>query len=105
MLLLSIIAITIVLLVQIIGTILVIAMLTIPATFASLFTRRLPSMMLAATLFCALFCFCGLGASYVLNWPPGATIALFSAVCYLVALFLKKNKKFWKDPVYQKSLR
>jgi zinc transport system permease protein len=57
MLLLSIIAITIVLLVQIIGTILVIAMLTIPATFASLFTRSLPAMMLFATILCFLFCF------------------------------------------------
>jgi zinc transport system permease protein len=69
MLLLSIIAITIVLLVQIIGTILVIALLTIPATFASLFTRNLPAMMIAATLLCALFSFGGLTTSYYLNWP------------------------------------
>lgn len=95
MLLLSIIAITIVLLVQIIGTILVIALLTIPATFAGLFTRNLPSMMIAATLFCGVFCFCGLSSSYILNWPPGATIALFSAVCYLFALLLKKKQSTW----------
>ncbi len=92
MLLLTIIAITIVLLIQIVGTILVIALLTIPATFAGLFTRNLPSMMITASLLCALFSLCGLGTSYVLNWPPGATIALFSAVCYLLALLLKKKK-------------
>ena len=92
MLLLSIIAITIVLLIQIVGTILVIALLTIPATFANLFTRSLPSMMIVATVFCSLFSLCGLGASYVLNWPPGATIALFSALCYLFALLAKKQR-------------
>lgn len=95
MLLLSVIAITIVLLVQIIGTILVIALLTIPATFAGLFTRNLPSMMIGATLLCALFSFGGLTASYILNWPAGATIALFAAVCYLLALFFKKKRMSW----------
>ncbi|HSX13267.1 MAG TPA: metal ABC transporter permease [Chlamydiales bacterium] len=92
LLLLSIIAITIVLLVQIIGTILVIALLTIPATFASLFTRNLPAMMMVATLLSALFSFGGLATSYFLNWPAGATIALFSAACYLIALFAKKKR-------------
>lgn len=104
MLLLSIIAITIVLLVQIIGTILVIALLTIPATFASLFTRSLPSMILAAILFCALFCFGGLSASYILNWPPGATIALFSAICYLSALLIKKKKWTWGSGFFKQKL-
>ena len=93
MLLLSMIAITIVLLIQIIGTILVIALLTLPATCASLFTRSLPTMMLLASLLCAIFSFCGLGASYILNWPPGASIALFSALCYLGALLVKKRTK------------
>jgi zinc transport system permease protein len=97
MLLLSIIAITIVLLVQIIGTILVIALLTIPATFASLFTRSLPSMMIAATLFCTLFSFGGISTSYFFNWPPGATIALFSASCYLLALLVKNKKLSWRQ--------
>ena len=86
---------TIVLLVQIIGTILVIALLTIPATLASLFTHRLPTMMAAATALCALFSLFGLGAAYALDWPPGATIALMAALCYLLALPLKKKKFRW----------
>jgi zinc transport system permease protein len=92
LLLLSVVAVTIVLLVQIIGTILVIALLTIPATLAGMFTRRLPTMMLAATVFCALLSLSGLGASYALDWPPGATIALLSAAFYLLALPMKKKK-------------
>lgn len=92
LLLLSAVAITIVLLVQIIGTILVIALLTLPATIANLFTHRLLSMMIAAIGLCALFSFFGLSVSYVLDWPPGATIALLTALCYLFVLPIKKKK-------------
>lgn len=92
LLLLSLVAISIVLLMQIIGTILVIALLTIPATLAGLFTHRLFVMMGVAAAFCALFSIFGLGAAYALNWPPGATIALVAALGYLVLLPLKKKK-------------
>ena len=92
MLLLSLVAISIVLLMQIIGTILVIAMLTIPATLASLFTRRLSMMMIFASISCALFCTFGLITSSTLNWPPAATIALISAFGYLAFLPLRKKK-------------
>ena len=90
--LLCIVAVTIVLLIQVIGTILVLALLTIPATLAALFTRSLPTMMLLASTLSLLFCTLGLGASYALNWPPGATIALLAALFYLLALLLQKKK-------------
>jgi len=92
LLLLSLLAISIVLLMQIIGTILVIALLTIPATLASLFTHRLLAMMGVAAGFCALFSVLGLSAAYALNWPPAATIALLAALFYLLLLPLKKKK-------------
>lgn len=92
LILLCIVAVTIVLLIQIIGTILVLALLTIPATLAALFTRSLPSMMLLATTLSCLFCTLGLGASYALNWPPGATISLLAATLYLFALLSKRKK-------------
>lgn len=92
LLLLSLIAVTVVLLVQIVGAILIISLLTIPATLASLFTKKLSTMMTLATLFSMLLSFLGLAASYNLNWPPGASVALFSAVCYLLALLIKQRK-------------
>lgn len=95
MLLLTLVAITIVLLIQVIGTILVIALLTIPATLASLFTRSLPLLMISAVIFSSLFSFFGLHASYVLDWPPGSTIALLAAIAYFTILLLK-NKTFFK---------
>lgn len=92
MLLLSLVAVSIVLLMQIIGTILVIAMLTIPATLASLFTRSLSSMMVLASICSALFSSLGLLTSSALNWPPAATIALIAAFGYLAILPLRKKK-------------
>lgn len=90
--LLSLVAISIVLLMQIIGIILVIALLTIPATLAGLFTNRLIVMMGSAALLCALFSVSGIAISFVLNWPPGATIALLAAISYLALLPIKKKK-------------
>jgi zinc transport system permease protein len=87
--LLGLVAISTVLLIQIIGTILVLALLTIPATIGALFTNRLKTMMILSTLFSAGFSVSGLELSYRLNWPPGATIALIAAVFYLFVLFLK----------------
>lgn len=86
LLLLILIAISILFLVQIVGTTLVITMLTIPATIANTFTRRLSRMMCLAVLLNMIFCVLGTGLAFYLNWPPGATIALVSGSGYLVSL-------------------
>ena len=91
LLLLCLVALAVVLLVQIIGTILALALLTIPATISSLFNRSLSMMMLWAVIISALSVFSGLYFSYFLNWPPGATIALISALFYGAALSLKRK--------------
>lgn len=96
LLLLCLVAISIVILIQVIGTILLIALLALPAMVASLFTRRLLTLMLVATGFSALFSLTGLTLSYSLDWPPGATIALSAALFYLAALPLK-NKVFFRQ--------
>lgn len=92
LLLLCLVAVSVVLLMQIIGTILVIALLTIPATIANLLTHRLWVMMGVAAFLCALFSTVGLATAYALNWPPGATIALLAAASYLALLPLKRRK-------------
>lgn len=91
LLLLCLVAISIVLLIQVIGTILVIALLTLPATIASLLTHRLPIIMIYAALLSSLFSFLGLGAAYLLDWPPGSTIALIAAIAYLTLLQIRKK--------------
>jgi zinc transport system permease protein len=91
LLLLSLIAVSVVLLIQVVGIILAITMLTIPPTIASLFTRRLSRTMFFAVIISSIFCLAGTAASYELDWPAGATIALLAALCYLICLL--KTKK------------
>jgi zinc transport system permease protein len=86
LLLLSLLALSIVVLVQVIGTLLVITLLTLPAMLASLFTQRFLRLIGLSILFSALFSLLGLELSYRMDWPPGATIALTAAVCYLFGL-------------------
>lgn len=91
LLLLCLVAIAVVLLIQVVGAILVITMLAIPAAIAGGVTHTLSRMMVIATLLGALFTFLGMYFSYELNWPPGATISLVAAVFYSLSLFRKRR--------------
>ncbi|HPE19811.1 MAG TPA: metal ABC transporter permease [Candidatus Mcinerneyibacteriales bacterium] len=82
LLFLGVIAVTIVLLTRIVGLVLVIALLALPASAANLFSRHLTSMMILASLFAVLFNSAGLGISYLLNLPSGAMIIIVSAAGY-----------------------
>lgn len=90
LLLLCLVAIAVVLLIQVVGAILVITMLAIPAAIAGTLTRTLSRMMLIAVLLGALFTFLGMYFSYELNWPPGATISLVAALFYALSLVRKR---------------
>lgn len=93
LLLLSLVAIAVVLLIQVVGAILVITLLAIPASIAGRFTQSLWRMMLLACLFGALFTFLGIYSSYELNWPPGATISLVASGFYAGSLLRQKFLK------------
>lgn len=86
-LLLTLIAISVVLLMQVVGIILVMTMLTLPATIASLFTKKLSTMMFAAIILSALFSFFGTYFAFHLDWPVGATIALLAGLGYILGLY------------------
>ncbi len=90
LLLLTLNALTVVLLIQIVGIILVITFLTIPPALANLFSQRLSKMMLISILLSATFCVFGSALSYTLNWPLGATIALLAGFTYLAALLVRR---------------
>jgi zinc transport system permease protein len=87
--LLALIAISTVILIHVVGAILVIAMLAIPAAIAGRYVKRLAPMMILAVLIGFLCMLLGLLASFQLNWPPGATIALIAALFYLASLLKK----------------
>lgn len=77
-------ALTVVLLVRVVGIVLAVALLTLPAATAGLLTKRLDRMMLLATLLGALLGVGGLALSYTPGWPPGATIVELAIVVYLL---------------------
>lgn len=85
-LLLALVAISVVLLIQVVGSILVIAMLSLPAAIACNFTHKLSLLMLFAVLLGSTFTLIGTEMSFHLNWPPGATISLTAAVFYIFSL-------------------
>ncbi len=87
LLLLCIIALTIVVLIKVVGIILVIALLTIPATLSRKFTHDLKRMMLISTLFGTVISVAGIGLSYALDAPSGATIILVLSLVYGVVAF------------------
>ena len=95
-LLLSMIALTVVVLIRVVGIILVIALLTIPPTLARQFTYDLRKMMLLSIVFGAVFTFGGLWLSYELDLASGATIILLSGAVLVLSFgytWLKNNLK------------
>lgn len=89
-LLLILIAISVVLLVEVVGIVLVITMLTIPPTIANLFLNRLSRIMIAAVAIAAVLNTSGTIIAFHLDWPPGATIALLAGASYLSCLAIKE---------------
>jgi zinc transport system permease protein len=94
LLLLCLIAITVVLLIQIVGLILVIALLTLPAAIAKQYVHSIGMMMLVAALLGILFTSSGLFLSYEPDLPAGATIILVAGVTYLLSSLYKSFKGF-----------
>ena len=76
-------AITIVMLVKVVGIVMALALLTLPAATASLLTRRLDRMMLIAVGLAMLVTFSGLAVSHVPELPAGATIVELAALLYV----------------------
>jgi zinc transport system permease protein len=90
---LCLVALTVVLLVQVVGIILVVALLALPAAAAGQLTSRLPAMMLVATLFCLISTTGGLVISYSPNLPAGATIIIIAGFLYLGSLAVSQIRR------------
>jgi zinc transport system permease protein len=73
-------------LIRVVGLILVIALLTLPAAIAQQCVRSLGKMMLVATLLGFFFTVSGLAVSYKPDLPTGPTIILIAGLCYLLAV-------------------
>jgi zinc transport system permease protein len=85
-------AVSIVLMIQVVGLILVIALLTLPAAISQKYMQTMRSMMSLAVVLATAFCLLGLGISYSLDIPSGATIILVTTLAYLAASVLRKTR-------------
>lgn len=87
--LLLLVAFTTVVLIKVVGVVLVIAMLTIPASISGLFTKDLKQMMIFAVGIGLIINIAGLLLSLWYNLPPGSTIVLSLGIVFLLALIGK----------------
>ncbi len=87
--LISLVALTIVFNIRVVGIILVISLLTIPQTIANLYTKSFTRIIILAILIGLFGTICGLLASYILDIPSGASIIFFLVILFLVLKGLK----------------
>jgi zinc transport system permease protein len=84
-LLLIMVAMTVVMTIQVVGLILVIALLTIPSYLAEKYTTSLKNMMILAVIISVFFTQAGIWLSYYLNLSTGATIVLVAAMFFFIS--------------------
>ncbi len=77
-------AVSVVMLINVVGLILVIALVTIPAYMAEAHVRSLLGMMALSSLFSAVFCMAGLALAYWFDLTSGASIIAVATVCFLI---------------------
>lgn len=83
-------ALTVVVLIKVVGIILVIALLSAPCATASKLTYRLYKRIILSVWFALFYCIGGLTISYHFDIPSGATIVTLSIITYLFVLIATK---------------
>ncbi|NSW85533.1 MAG: metal ABC transporter permease [Syntrophobacteraceae bacterium] len=84
--LLGLMALSVVMVIRVVGLILVIALLTIPPYIAEKFSVSLAWMMVFSTILSCIFSFTGLWLSYAFNLTSGATVILVASLFFFVSL-------------------
>jgi len=89
LILMCLIGLTVVMMMRVVGLIMVIALLTMPAAISGQFAKHVKTMMTLASILGVVFTMTGLWLSYFLNLTSGATIILVSGAVYLLSLAAK----------------
>jgi zinc transport system permease protein len=90
--LITLVSLSIVILIKVVGIILVISLLTVPPTIAKLHSKNISGIMLLSSLIGLFLCITGLLSSYMFNIPSGATIIILSAIVLVINLVIKSKK-------------
>jgi len=103
-LLLLMVSLSVVVLIRIVGIIMVIALLTIPAAICRQFTYNIKKLIISSMVTGTLLTLGGLWISYLLDLASGATIILFLAAVFMLSIIikvlisrLKKNNNTYKS--------
>jgi zinc transport system permease protein len=96
LLLLCLVAVTVVLLIQVVGLILVIALLTLPAAVAGHWVHSLGGMMAIATLLGAAMTSTGLALAYAPDLPAGPTMILLAGAVYVFSAVASRLVDTWR---------
>ena len=89
MLLLALVALSVVVLMKVVGIILLIALFTIPAAISKQYTHSLTKLMSLATIIGIILASVGIILSYIFNLASGATIVMVLAAAFLISYYLK----------------
>lgn len=88
--LLCMVALSVVILIRIVGIILVIALLTIPSSICRQFTYNIKKLIISSIVIGVILTIAGLWLSYLLNLASGATIIILLAIIFFLSFFAKK---------------
>ncbi|MDD5621944.1 MAG: metal ABC transporter permease [Actinomycetota bacterium] len=98
--LLCMVALSVVILIRIVGIILVIALLTIPSSICRQFTYNMKKLIISSIIVGIILTIAGLWISYLLNLASGATIIILLAIIFFLSFFAKKIissfRRSWK---------
>ena len=89
--LVAMIGLAVVMLMRVVGLIMIIALLTVPAAIGTLFLKHMKQIMWLAIALSLIFTIAGLLLSYFFNLTSGATIILIAGISYLSALLIHKS--------------
>ena len=85
-------AVTIVLVIQVVGLILVIALLTIPPYIVEKYARSLVQMMVGSSILGAVFTVTGLWLAYRFNLTSGASIIVVSGIAFVISALIDRMR-------------
>src|SRR4030065_1451532 len=88
--LLCMVALSVVILIRIVGIILVIALLTIPSSICRQFTYNIKKLIISSIVTGIVLTIAGLWISYLLNLASGATIIMLLSIIFFLSFFAKK---------------
>jgi len=90
LILLCLVALSIIVLIRVVGIVLVIALLTIPTTIVQQFTHKLRNLIFYSAVCAVILTVAGLWFSYLFDLPSGATIVLLLASVFLISALIKR---------------